>query len=227
MSRLFVTATGTDIGKTHVSALILSQLKAKGLNPLGLKPVLSGFDDEGVAESDPARLLEAMGEAATLESIATIAPWRFRAPLSPDMAARAEGRTLPFEEMVAFCLETAGRHEGPLLVEGVGGVMVPLDDRHTVLDWMAELGFPAVLVAGTYLGTLSHTLTALEVLKARSIPVRAVVLSESPNATVSTDETVVTLRRFMDAGGFAQTNIWVVPRGGDNKAPDLTDLLTQ
>lgn len=227
MTRLFVTATGTDIGKTHVSALLLRQLKAKGLNPLGLKPVLSGFDDGDLAGSDPARLLEAMGEAATLEGIATIAPWRFRAPLSPDMAARTEGRTLAYEEMVAFCAETAGRHEGPLLVEGVGGVMVPLDDRHTVLDWMSALGFPAVLVAGTYLGTISHTLTALEVLKARNLPVRAVVLSETADATVPTQETLVTLRRFMDAGGLAGVDIRVVPRGGEDKAPDLTDLLTQ
>ena len=157
----------------------------------------------------------------TPESIATIAPWRFRAPLSPDMAARLEGRTLPYDEMVVFCAETAARHEGPLLVEGVGGVMVPLDDRHTVLDWIADLGFPAVLVAGTYLGTISHTLTALSVLEARSLPVRAVILSETEGSGVSTAETVATLQRFISA------DIRVVPRGGADKAPDLTDLLTR
>lgn len=220
MNRLFVTSTGTDIGKTHVSALILRQLKAKGLNPLGLKPVLSGYDDDSLEGSDPARLIEALGEVPTAEDIASIAPWRFRAPLSPDMAARAEGRTLPYDEMVAFCAETAARHEGPLLVEGVGGVMVPLDDTHTVLDWVADLDFPAVLVAGTYLGTISHTLTALAVLEARGVPVRAVILSETEGSGVSTAETVATLRRFTKA------DIRVVPRGGEDKAPDLTDLLT-
>ncbi|HLU91519.1 MAG TPA: dethiobiotin synthase [Pedomonas sp.] len=219
MSRLFITATGTDIGKTYVSALLLRQLRAKGLNALGLKPVLSGFDEATRADSDPARLLEAMGEAATPEAIASISPWRFRAPLSPDMAAKAEGRALPYGEMVAFCEETAARHEGPLLVEGVGGVMVPLDARHTVLDWMADLGFPAVLVAGTYLGAISHTLTALAVLKARGVPVRAVVLSESEGATVPTAETVATLRRFCEA------EIRVAPRGGSGNSPDLTDLI--
>lgn len=220
MSRLFVTATGTDIGKTHVSALILRQLKARGLNALGLKPVLSGYEDGALAGSDPARLLEAMGEAATPDSIATIAPWRFAAPLSPDMAARAEGRSLPYAEMVAFCAETAARHEGPLLIEGVGGVMVPLDDRHTVLDWVADLEFPAVVVAGTYLGTISHTLTACAVLKARGVPVRAVILSETAGATISTAETVATLQRFLD------TDIRVVPRADSDQAPDLSDLLT-
>jgi len=221
MTRLFITATGTDIGKTHVTALMLEQLRAKGLNPLGLKPVLSGFDAATCADSDPARLLEAMGEAATPEAIATISPWRFHAPLSPDMAAKAEGRALPYAGMVGVCQETAARHEGPLLIEGVGGVMVPLDERHTVLDWMADLGFPAVLVAGTYLGTISHTLTALEVLKARGLAVRAVVLSETEGATVPVAETVATLRRF------SEVDIRVVPRGGLDKSPDLTDLLTQ
>lgn len=220
MTRLFVTATGTDIGKTYVSSLLLRQLKARGLNALGLKPVLSGYDESSAKDSDPARLLEAIGEAATPDAIATISPWRFAAPLSPDMAARVEGRTLPYDEMVAFCAETAGRHEGPLLVEGVGGVMVPLDDSHTVLDWMTDLGFPAVLVAGTYLGTISHTLTALEVLNARSIPVRAVILSETRGSSVSTAETAATLKRFTGV------DIRIVPRGGRDKAPDLTDLLT-
>jgi|GEM_PF-42246 len=232
MSRLFVTATGTDIGKTHVTALMLRQLRLRGLNPLGLKPVLSGYDAVALAESDPARLLAAMGEAVTPEAVATISPWRFAAPLSPDMAARQEGRVLPYGEMVAFCEETAARHEGPVLVEGVGGVMVPLDDTHTVLDWMADLGFPAVLVAGTYLGTLSHTLTALQALAARGVRVRAVVLSESAGAGVPTAETVATLRRFTGVP------IRVVPRadaGGEGaegetgvaNVPDLTDLLAE
>jgi len=221
VSALFVTSTGTDIGKTHVSALLLRQLRAKGLNALGLKPVLSGYEDATLKDSDPARLLEAMGEAPSPEAIATISPWRFRAALSPDMAAKAEGRALPYAEMVTFCEETAARHEGPVLVEGVGGVMVPLDDTHTVLDWMADLGFPAILVAGTYLGTISHTLTALAVLEARRIAVKAVVLSETEGATVPLVETVATLRRFFNA------DIRVVPRGGDDKAPDLTDLLPE
>ena len=68
---------------------------------------------------------------------------------------------------------------GVLLIEGIGGIMVPLDDRHTVLDWMTLLRIPIVLVAGTYVGTISHTLTALEVLVRRNLDIAAVVVSES------------------------------------------------
>ena len=69
-----------------------------------------------------------------------------------------------------------------LLIEGIGGVMVPLDDRRTVLDWMSLLRIPVVLVAGSYVGTISHTLTALEVLARRNLDIAAVVVSESETA---------------------------------------------
>ena len=83
-----------------------------------------------------------------------------------------------------------------LLIEGVGGIMVPLDDRHTVLDWMAALRIPLVLVAGSYLGTISHTLTCLDVLQRRELDVAAVVVSETAGSTVALDETVASIARF-------------------------------
>src|SRR6185312_4226156 len=98
------------------------------------------------------------GRPLSLDEITRISPWRFEAPLSPDMAARREGRAIDFDALVDFTRSTAS----PLtLVEGVGGVMVPLDEQHTTLDWMAAVGFPVMLVTGSYLGTLSHTLTAV------------------------------------------------------------------
>src|SRR5262249_37315350 len=77
-----------------------------------------------------------------------------------------------------------GAANGALLIEGVGGVMVPLGGRHTVLDWMTELKLPLLLVTGSYLGTISHTLTALDVLARRSLTVAAVVVSESAGSPV-------------------------------------------
>src|SRR3546814_8137834 len=79
-----------------------------------------------------------------------MSPWRFRAPLSPDMAAAREGRTVPFDDLVDHCRDRLAAAAGPLLIEGVGGAMVPLDECHTVLDWMAALALPALLVSGTY-----------------------------------------------------------------------------
>jgi dethiobiotin synthetase len=112
------------------------------------------------------------------------------------MAAARENRTIGFTELVAFCRDEITSADGTLFIEGVGGVMAPLDGGHTVLDWIAALDIPAILVAGTYLGTISHTLTALDVLASRRIAVRAVVLNDSENTPVSVAETIGTIGYF-------------------------------
>jgi dethiobiotin synthetase len=115
------------------------------------------------------------------------------------MAAAREGRTIDFAEVVGFCRDAIATRDGALLIEGVGGVMAPLDPRHTVLDWMAALDIPLVLVAGSYLGTISHTLTALDVLRRRGLAVACLVISESAGSPVGLDETREALARW--AGG--------------------------
>ena len=197
MAAYFVTATGTDIGKTYVTAGLLRHLR--GDRASAIKPIASGFTAETAAMSDPVQLLEAMGEPVTAEALARISPWRFLEPLSPDMAAAREGRVIDFAALVEFCRANVFRAEGPLFVEGVGGVMVPLDVRHTVRDWMAALGLPIVLVTGSYLGTISHTLTALDVLARTRLTVAALVVNETANSAVPLDETIDTLRRFASA----------------------------
>jgi dethiobiotin synthetase len=200
MSAVFVTATGTDVGKTFVTEGIVRALRFARRPVAALKPVLSGFAMEEAASSDAGRLLTALGRAITPIEIEGISPWRFVAPLSPDMAARREGRTIDFDALLDFSrariAASAAATGGTLLIEGVGGVMVPLDDSHTVLDWMAALDLPVLLVAGSYLGTISHTLTALDVLARRGLRVVSVVVSESAGSTVDLDETVETIGRF-------------------------------
>lgn len=190
--RAFVTATGTDLGKTHLSTALVRHWRREGAAPLALKPVQSGFDPADAAASDAGQLLAAMGRPAA--DLDRVAPWRFRAPLSPDQAAAREGRTIDLDALVAFCREALDAAPGPALVEGVGGVMVPLGERATVLDWMAALGLPVLLVAGGYLGTLSHTLTALAVLRARGVRVAAVIVNGHRPGPVPVDETVASLR---------------------------------
>ncbi len=197
MSAFFITATGTDIGKTYVTAGLLRHLRREDAS--AIKPVSSGFTAESAAASDPMQLLEAMGEAVTADTLARISPWRFAEPLSPDMAAAREGRVVDFDAVVEFCRTTIFRAKGPLFVEGVGGVMVPLDAHHTVRDWMAALGLPVVLVAGSYLGTISHTLTALDVLARTRVKVAALVVNETAQSAVPLDETIVALHRFAGA----------------------------
>jgi dethiobiotin synthetase len=192
----FVTSTGTDVGKTFVTAGLIRYLRTSNQAVGALKPVVSGYDSSVVETSDPAVLLGALGRAVSADEIASIAPWRFRAPLSPDLAAARENRSIAFDELIAFSRGAVERSNGILFIEGVGGIMVPLDAKRTVLDWMAALDIPLLLVVGGYLGTISHTLTALDVLAQRKLTLAAIVVSESERNPVELDETVASIARF-------------------------------
>ncbi|HYE49214.1 MAG TPA: dethiobiotin synthase [Azospirillaceae bacterium] len=196
MTACFVTATGTDIGKTFVTSSLIRQLRRQGRPVSALKPVVTGIDPANAVDGDPAMLLEALGCPVNEAEIAAISPWRFKAPLAPDMAARREGKAIDFGGLLRWCHDQVARNQGHLFIEGVGGVMVPLDESHTVLDWMQDLHLPVLLVAGSYLGTLSHTLSSLEVLAGRGLNVAAVAVSETPGSAVPLDETVDELARF-------------------------------
>lgn len=224
MIRLFVTGSGTGVGKTLVTAALAHQLRRAGKSVRAVKPVISGYTPETHGDSDTAHLLDSLDESHGNAAIDRVSPFRFVAPLAPDMAAAREGKRLDFAALVRFCRTSAEGPEDVLLIEGVGGVMVPLTDRETVLDWIAAIDTPSLLVAGSYLGTISHTLTAAEALRQRGLPVAGVVISESEESPVPPEETRATLRRFLP--GIA---IELVPRlVGDapwRSAPDLTFLL--
>src|SRR2546423_264402 len=197
MTAIFVTATGTDVGKTFVTTGLIRHLRAAGRAADAIKPVVSGFNADDPADSDPALLLEALGRPIT--DIDRICRWRFAAPLAPAMAAKREGRVIEFNSLVDFCRRAVVGHRDIMFIEGVGGIMVPLDDKHTVLDWMTALRLPLLLVVGSYVGTISHTLTALQVLARRNLDVAAVIVSESADSAASLEETVETIARFSDS----------------------------
>jgi dethiobiotin synthetase len=196
MTAVFITATGTDAGKTFVAAGLIRRWRAAGRRVDALKPVATGFDDATADASDAGVLLTALGRPVSPGEIERISPWRFTAPLSPDMAARRENHAIDFDALVAFSRNAVAASEDMLLIEGIGGVMVPLGDKHTVLDWIAALNIPVLLVAGTYLGALSHTLTALDTLRRRGLAIKALVVSETPDSAVPLADTLHTLRGF-------------------------------
>ena len=201
MSAYFVTSTGTDIGKTFVTAGLIRYLREAGQTVDALKPVVSGYDSSVVETSDPAVLLGALGRSVSADEVERIAPWRFRAPVSPDLAAAREDRSIDFDQLVAFSRKAVDASKGILFIEGVGGLMVPLDAGRTVLDWMAALGIPVLLVVGGYLGTISHTLTAIDVLATHHLRIAAIVVSESERNPVELDETVASIARFAHGTG--------------------------
>ena len=183
--KLFVAGSHTEIGKTHVACALIRAARAQGTSVDALKPVLSGFDPEDWTGSDSGRLLAALGAAPTQAALEAISPFRYAAPLAPPMAARLEGKTLTLQDLAGVSRDWLARTEADLaLVESAGGLMSPIAEDGTVLDLLETLALASVLVGGSYLGSISHTLTALEVLRARKLPVAAVVISQdgSPEA---------------------------------------------
>lgn len=196
-SGLFITSSGTGIGKTYVSVRFIREFQLRGREISVLKPVMSGYDETNPQDSDAGVLLAALGKSVTAENVNALSPFRFKAPLSPDMAARQEGRRLDFAGLVDFTRQALHQAKTPLLVEGIGGVMVPLDDKHTVRDWISACALPALLVTGSYLGSLSHTLTACEALANAGVKLAGVVINESENSTIPLAETKASLAHFL------------------------------
>ncbi len=196
MPGLFVTATGTEVGKTFVTAGLLRAARRAGWEVAALKPVLTGYAAADAADSDAGRLLAAQDIAVDDAAVAAISPWRYAAPMAPDMAADAEGREPPgLAAAAAFCRARLVP-ERLTLIEGIGGLMVPLDRRHTILDLAAELAVPILLVSPTALGAISHALTAMAALAGRALTPAMLLLVESAGATIPAAATRDTLAAF-------------------------------
>jgi dethiobiotin synthetase len=197
MKSFFVTSTGTDIGKTYVASGIIRAARKAGRQANAIKPIMSGYNPVHPEDSDAGKLLIAMDKKVTAESVAAISPWRYHAPVSPDLAAEMEGRVISLPQVLTFCEAASASVRDMMLIEGVGGVMVPLDRWHTVRDWIAALHMPALLVAGSYLGAISHILTAAEALSTRGIVIAAIVISESDISPVRPEDIAAAVTKFL------------------------------
>ena len=173
--RFFVTGTDTGVGKTQASRALLSLMADAGLQPRPFKPYESGC----ASLRRPADAV-ALKEAARSElPLDTICPHRYRLPLAPGIAAEREGRESRWERTLE-AFRSVG--QGACVVEGAGGLFVPLDPAHDVIDLITTLRLPVLLVARAGLGTLNHTALSLEALAARKVTVAAVLLSRSSAA---------------------------------------------
>lgn len=205
MQRYFITGSGTAVGKTFTTAAIASQLSAIPANVTCLKPIVSGMAaSDANPDSDPAILLAACGKNPTLENINAISPWRFPAPLSPDIAAAMAGAEINFDEVVAFCRSHENKKNDFLLIEGAGGIMTPISATATMLDLAAALEYPLIIVAGNYLGSISHTLSAIAAAKTRNLAIAAIIVSESSNECIINE--IAT-----SIGNHAAENILILP----------------
>ena len=174
---LFIASTGTDIGKTFVTCALLHQIFRANIQVEAIKPIASGVVP-GDAYSDPACLLRAMGKPHHLTAINEICPWRYEKAIAANLAAAAEGKVIDWNRLVQFCEQRLTKPQ-LTLIEGAGGLMSPITDTRFVLDLICDLNIPVLLVVGNYLGSISHTLTAIETLKSYNIPLQGLVVSES------------------------------------------------
>jgi dethiobiotin synthetase len=198
VTAIFITATGPDVGKTLVVAALIRHLRQLGHAVDAIKPIVSGYEPAQAAASDPGTIIAALGLPFSPESIERTSPWRYRAALSPDLAARLEGRTIDVDAVIAYCKSAVEQRQDILLIEGVGGIMEPLDQHRTVLDVMMALRLPLILVTGSYRGALSHTLTALDSLFRRDMSVLTTIVSETAGSKVALDDVVSAISRFTE-----------------------------
>lgn len=222
MPAYFVAGTGTGIGKTFVTTALCQQLKEQRKNVFAIKPVITGWTDDKNT-NDTLLILDSLSIAPTKENIKTISPWQFATPMAANLAAKKEGRMIVFEEVVDFCQATLHKHmrgvNDYILIEGVGGIMSPLTNDKTFLDLIEAVGIPVILVCGSYLGSISHTLTAVEALTCHNVPIKHIIISESEDSNTSLADTSETLTHLL------QRQIVYLPRLMQPEARFWTALL--
>ena len=171
---VFVTGTGTEVGKSVVAATLARTLAGEGRRVAVFKPAVTGLD-EGV-ETDHELLRRASGSSQSDEEIA---PYRYGPPASPHLAAALAGEEIE-PERLRHAAATAAEGAEAIVCEGVGGLLVPLSPGYLVRDLAADLGYPLVVVAGPGLGTINHTLLTVEAARAAGLEVAMVVLNPWP-----------------------------------------------
>ncbi len=175
---VFITGTDTGVGKTVIAGAVTRALMARGLSVGVMKPVESGctvVEGEGLLPADAAFLREMAESAAPLSEIT---PFRFETPVAPIVASRIEGVEIREEVIISAFEETARRHDF-VVVEGVGGLMVPIRSGFLVSDLVGLLGLPVAVVARNTLGVINHTLLTVRAAANEGIRVAGVVLNHT------------------------------------------------
>lgn len=177
---IFITGTDTGVGKTFVAATLLCGLRASGIDAVPMKPVQTGCRVlRGRYHAPDLRLcLKTSGLTVSAGELADMAPYCFKPACSPHLAAQQAGVTIRTSAIERAFRNLVKRHDYTI-VEGAGGVMVPLNERETMLTLMVRLKLPVVLVARAGLGTINHTLLSLEALRHANVQVAGIIINQS------------------------------------------------
>lgn len=176
----FITGTDTGVGKTVTTACLLSLYRKHRMNVGVMKPIETGVDPEcsSSANSDAKFLMEI---ARCSDPLSLISPIRLKTAASPYQAAKMEHQTIDIDRIINSFRQLAGKYEN-MLVEGVGGLLVPIRSNYLICDLIRDLGLPLLVVGKNALGTLNHTLLTLRAAQQADIAVRGVILTRSTEA---------------------------------------------
>jgi dethiobiotin synthetase len=174
-SGLFVTGTDTGVGKTYVSAGLAVSLKRRGVDVGVMKPAETGCRMRA-GQLVPKDALLLMKSASVNDALSLVNPYRLKNPLAPSVAAAREGKKIDPNKILSLFNALRDRHEF-MIVEGAGGIMVPLYEQYTYLDLAHDIGLPVLVVARPGLGTINHTLLSIAALKGREIPIAGIVIN--------------------------------------------------
>lgn len=178
---VFVTATGTDVGKTMCVAGLLRQLLTAGVDCMVMKPVQTGAirDRHGRwIAPDIEYVCGAAGLSINAQTLDHVAPYLYQPACSPHLAARLAGQTIAIDRIGEHARWLAARHAF-LVVEGAGGLMVPLNEQETMLDLIVALDMPAILVGHSQLGTINHVQLSIEAMRHRGVKILGVILNDT------------------------------------------------
>ncbi len=170
---LFITGTDTGVGKTLITGGIAAVLRRQGLKVGVFKPIASGCRDEGILISDDTEFLALCADADY--SLSVITPVTYKTPAAPITCAQLEKRPIDYDE-ISVSYHYLCENTDVVLVEGIGGAMVPLDAEHTVLDLAVEFNLPTVIVARPNLGTINHSLLTIEAVRNAGLPLAGLVI---------------------------------------------------
>lgn len=174
---IFITGTDTGVGKTRVACAIASALYCQGIDAGVMKPAETGCASRrGVLL--PADALALIAATRSTDPLDLVNPYRFPEPLAPAVAAKLAGRSISLNRILTAFRRLSRTHEF-MVVEGAGGIMVPLTGRMTFLDLAAAMGLPVLIIARSGLGTINHTMLTVMALRTRDLLITGIVLNDS------------------------------------------------
>jgi dethiobiotin synthetase len=191
----FVTGTDTGVGKTRVSRVLMSLLQTQGHVVTGMKPVASGCEatPAGPVNSDALAL---QAQASFTVPYHDVNPYAFEPPIAPHLAAQAAGVEIR-PEIIGQALARVTEESDRVVVEGVGGWLVPIDASRTMADIAVSIGLPVIMVVGVRLGCINHALLTEAAIKATAVPFAGWVANRLEPEGEAADETIAALRQWL------------------------------